>query len=550
MNKKIIINSTIDEVRIAITEDDKLAEFYIELPDKERYVGNIYLGKVRKIVQGLNAAFIDIGLKQDAFLHFSDVDESLEQFLSKEDDDFGFELDDEDDDLSNDDVTSIKKAFDSKTDVALRRVKPEQNKNNGNFATFHTKKFGEVQINIQPKQDLIVQVVREAYGNKGVKVTTKIAIPGRNLVLLPFDNLLGISRKINSFNERKRLRSIARKIIPKGYGCIIRTAANGKSEEELKKDWNNLLEIWKEIEQKVRKSKSPSLLYQDMQLTSSIIRDLFNNQVDKLIVDSKKIYKEVLQYLKKNSPELIEKLELYTGDRPVFDFYGIEKDLKLTYKRRVPLSSGGSIVIDQTEAMTVIDVNSGKAIDKEQEKNALRVNLEAAKEIARQLRLRDIGGMIIVDFIDMENEQNRKKIYTEMKALLSRDRAKTVIYPLTQLSLMQITRQRINQNIAEKTSEICPMCNGSGRVTSKTVLINSIERWLRNFRSKSREFRLILHLHPTIADYISSGTFSKLTKLMLKYFIKIKLFPDYNLGLDEFRFVSTKTGKDITREYL
>ncbi len=549
MNKKIIINSTIDEVRIAITEDDKLAEYYIELPDKERFVGNIYLGKVRKIVQGLNAAFIDIGLKQDAFLHFSDVDESLEQFLSKEEEELDFELDDEEDDLLNDE-SNYKKIYDSKVNVALRKVKPEQIKNNGSFATFYTKKFGEVQINIQPKQDLIVQVVREAYGNKGVKVSTKIAIPGRNLVLLPFDNLLGISRKINSINERKRLRSIAKKIIPKGFGCIIRTAANGKSDEELKKDWNNLLDIWKEIELKVRKSKSPCLLYQDMQLTSSIIRDLFNDQVDRLIVDSKKIYKEILNYLKKNSPDLIDKLEFYTGDKPVFDFYGIEKDLRLTYKRRVPLSSGGSIVIDQTEAMTVIDVNSGKAIDKEQEKNALRVNLEAVKEIARQLRLRDIGGMIIIDFIDMENEQNRKKIYLEMKSLLTKDRAKTVIYPLTQLSLMQITRQRINQNIVEKTSEICPLCNGSGRVTSKTVLINSIERWLKNFRSKSREFRLLLHLHPSIADYITSGTLSKLTKLMLKYFIKIKLIPDYNLGLDDFRFFSAKTGNEITRDYL
>ena len=533
MNKKIIMNSTLNEVRVAITENEKLAEFYIELPDKEKYVGNIYLGKVNRIVQGINASFINIGLKQDAFLHFSDIDESLELTSvitdEEEDDDGGPPLD-------------------RKTAVALRKTPPKTSKKN--LPTFKTKSSGQVKINLKPNQDVIVQVVREAYGTKGVKVTTKIALPGRFVVLLPFDNMLGVSKKISSYQERKRLRKIARKTLPEGFGCIIRTVAQGQSDEELRNDWENLLTIWHDIEEQVRKSKSPTLLYQDLQLTSSVIRDLFNSDIDKLIVDSKKIYKEIFTYLKDSSPDMLDKVQLYTGKKPIFDTFGIEEDLKSTYKRKVQLPSGGSIVIDQTEAMFVIDVNSGRSTENEQEKNAMKTNLEACREIARQLRLRDIAGMIIIDYIDMAKSSNRKKIYSEMKKELSKDRAKSVVYPVTQLGLIQITRQRISQNIVEKTSDICPMCSGSGRITSKIVLLNSIERWLRNFRAKSKEFRLILEVNPHIAEYLTEGTISRLSKMMIKYFVKIKVQQNHLIPIDEFKFISAKNQKDITKKYL
>jgi ribonuclease G len=556
MRKEIIINSTINEVRVAITEDGQLAEFFIEFPEKERYIGNVYLGKVSKVMQGINAAFIDIGLRQDAFLHFSDVDDSLENNMYEEDDD-------EDDDIAQQDetetdapvVTESKEpiiypaTLDNNSQVALRRMQFSAGTRAAGKATFVTKRSGEVQINLEPKQDVIVQVVREAYGHKGVKVTTKIALPGRYVVLLPFDNILGVSKKIHSYQERRRLRQLARKVLPKGSGCIIRTAAKGKSEVELEKDWEDLLIKWQEIEQKVQKTKKPGLLYKDMKLAASVIRDLLTPQVQRVVVDSKKLYKEIYNYLKWSSPKSLYKLELYAGARPIFDAYGIEKELAKTYRRKVNLPSGGDIAIEQTEAMFVVDVNSGRAVESDQEKNAVRTNMEAAREMARQIRLRDMAGMIIIDFIDMAQEQNRRKLYVEMKRELAKDRAKTVVYPLTQLGLLQITRQRINQNIAEKITETCPTCSGTGRITSKAVLINSIERWLRNFRKSSREFRILLTVNPSIAQYLTEGTISPLHKLMLKYFVKIKVVQNEQTAIDKFRFFSERQQKDITNDF-
>jgi len=555
MKKEIIINSSTNEVRIAITEEGKLAEFFIELPEKERSIGNVYLGKVSKIIQGINAAFIDIGANQDAFLHFSDVDESLENMATDEDEDEE-DADDDDDDLDIfDDLNFTEPVKSTQQEIeesALRKTKsapPKSNQDSG--TTFRTKKMGNVQINLEEKQFILVQIVREAYGQKGVRVTTKIAIPGRYTVLLPFDGLIGISKKIASVKERKRLRYLAKTTLPKGFGCIIRTAAHGITEADLLKDWENLLAKWQEIEQKVKKSDSPCMVYQDMELAASVIRDLFTKDVERVVCDSKKLYKEIVNYLKWASPALVEKVEHYDGKLSIFDAFGIEKELESTYKRKIQLPTGGSIVIDQTEAMLVIDVNSGKSIsEKHQEQNALNTNFEALKEIARQIRIRDNAGIILIDFIDINNDSLRKKIYLAMKKELSRDRAKTVVYPLTQLSIMQITRQRINQNITEKISENCPMCNGRGRIQSKSVLINSIERWLRNFRSHCKEFRLILHVHPHVASYLTEGTISRLSKLMLKYFVKIKVQQSEHVSIDGFKFESVRRNKDITQEYM
>ncbi len=565
MKKEIIINSTINEVRVAITEDGKLAEFFIELQDKERFIGNIYLGKVSKIAQGINAAFINVGMGNDAFLHFSDVDESLENSIITEEDD-SEEIDGKSANKQNKkaqpkSVKSKQPAKSTKDTKSARNTKSTRNtkpntrtkaasNDSSNIATFQTKRSGHIQINIKPKQDLLVQVVREAYGNKGVKVTSKIAIPGRYVVLLPYDSMIGVSKKIYSYQERRRLRSLARNVLPQGFGCIIRTAARGKSEDELRTDWKNLLNTWKEIEKKIEKVQSPCIVYQDMHLATHVIRDLFTPQVKRVIIDSKKLYKEITNYLKWASPNLVKKVEYYNKSEPIFDNFGIAKELSQTYKRKVFLQSGGSIVIDQTEAMVVIDVNSGRSKESNQEKNALNTNMEAAREIAKQMRLRDFGGMIIVDFIDMSLESNRRKLFFEMKRELARDRAKTVIYPVSQLGLIQMTRQRINQNIVEKISETCPMCAGSGRVTSKVVLINTIERWLKNFRANSREFRLQLTVHPKIAEYLTDGTISRISKFMIKYFVKIKIQQSDHVGIGQFKFYSIRKQKDITKDYI
>lgn len=551
MKKEIIINSALNEDRVAITEDGRLAEYFIELPDKERYIGNIYLGRVSKIVTGINAAFVNIGLRSDAFLHFSDVDETLENPFDEDD---GVD-DDEDETPEKSSQTTLGKnsadIYSGKLNPykALKRIKPEINFKGKSLAVFSTKKSGDVQINLTTGQYILVQVTREAYANKGLKVTTKVAIPGRYTVLLPFENNVGVSKKIAAKNEKRRLRQLAKHALPEGFGCIIRTAATGKTEEELLNDWSMMLEIWHDIQQKVEVANGPSLVYQDFSLAASVARDLFTAQVQRIAIDSKKLYKEIISYIRRVSPHLESKIEFYSGKNPIFEEFGVEKDLQTTLKQRVNLSSGGDVMIEQTEAMTVIDVNSGRSTEGDQEKNSMLTNSEALVEIARQLRLRDIGGMIIIDFIDMGREQNRKKLYYDMQNELARDRAKTVVFPVTQLGLMQITRQRINQNIQEKITEVCPMCKGTGRVTSKSVLINDIERWLRNFRRSSKEFRLTIYVHPNIANYITEGAISIVSKLMLKYFVKIVVRQDTAIRIDKFKVFSIRQQRDITGDF-
>jgi ribonuclease G len=551
MKKEIIINSTMNEERIAITEEGKLAELFIELPDKERSIGNIYLGKVTRIVQGINAAFIDIGLKQDAFLHFSDVDESMENLIVDEEEDVQTNPQPKKNPRRKKGAKIAENNENQQDDnsVAFRQNMPA--KDNSKSVSFSTKKLGKFSINLEPKQEVIVQIVREAYSSKGVKVTTKIGLPGRYTVLLPFETSIGISKKIVSYPERKRLRYLARTVLPKEYGCIIRTAAMFKNDAELLNDWKSLLDNWNEIKEKIKKQEKPGLVYQDLHIATSVIRDLFTTDVKRVIVDSKKLYKEIITYLKSFSPHLISKVEQYNGKLPIFDHFGIEKELETTYMRKVNLPSGGSVVIDQTEAMVIVDVNSGRSTsDDQHEQNAFLTNLEAVREIARQIRLRDIGGMVLVDMIDINKSKNRKRIFDEMRNELNRDRAKTMVYPLTQLCILQITRQRINQNIGEKISEECPMCQGTGRITSKSVIINAIERWLKNFRINSREFRLILHVHPHIATFLSEGTLSRASRLMIKYFVKIKIQQSDHLRIDDFRFFSVRNQKDITQDYM
>ena len=587
IRKEIIINSAINEVRVAITEDGHLAEFFIELPEKEKLLGNIYYGKVSKVATGINAAFIDIGTHQDAFLHFSDVDETnlynsfdIEDDVNEDADLLNSEnknnsipqneveekpkekskskkkkkndtneIEENSELTKNDtDITSSKNVDSSDLDIdsKIGEITKE-------FAIFSTKNSGDVIINLQQQKEILVQVTREPYAHKGMRVTTKIALPGRYVVMLPFEKMIGISRKIKSESERKRLKRLAKNALPKGFGCIIRTASVGKSEEELNQDWANLVTTWKEVEQKIEKAKkkqTPMLVYQDMLLAASIIRDLFKNDIARVIVDSSKMYQNIIDYLKIAELRLVKKVELYKGVTPIFEALGIEKELARTTKRTLSLSNGGDIVIDKTEALTVIDVNTGKANDSEQERNAIRTNFEAAREIARQLRLRDIGGIIVVDFIDMANEENRRSLFLEMQQAIRFDRAKIVLYPLTPLGLMQITRQRINQNLVEKTSNSCPTCHGSGRILSKAALLNSIEKWLKNYIKNTNEFAINLIVHPQIAEYLTEGNFSVISRLMIKYFTKIHVMQTDSINIDKFRVVSVRKQKDITNDYM
>ncbi len=519
MKKEILINSTSYEVRIAITEEGKLVELFYESPGLSRNVGDLYWGKVAKVMPGIRAAFINVGFPQDAFLHFSDIDTSIDDYSSILGDDS-----DVDDDEDDDDTPS-----------------PPQQKS-------YPK--SRAPINIERGQDIIVQIIKEPVGNKGVRVTSKVSLPGRYLVLLPFNRRIGVSKKIYNYKEKRRLKQIVRSLLPEGFGLIIRTVASGQDENLVRDDLKKLIATWNEMQAKAKSLTPPAILYKDVSTTNSVVRDLFRDDVTKVLIDSKKLYKEIKSNLEITSPEFADKVELYSASAPIFDVYNIEKQIEESLNKKVWLKNSGYIVIETTEAMTVVDVNSGKyAKSKDQELNSLKINFEAAKEIARQLRLRDIGGIIVVDFIDLYEDSNKRKLHEEIKKEFRKDRAKITVLPMTDFGLVQITRQRIRQNIIHRVSDSCPMCIGTGRVQSKMAFITEIETWLQRFRGGGGDLFLRMRVNPLIKHYLTSGLVNKILKLCLKYRTFIKLEVDEQLPLSEFRFLTAKGKTDITDEY-
>jgi len=550
MKKEIVINSTANEVRIAITEEGKLAELFVETPEKERLVGDIYVGKVAKVMPGIQAAFIDVGLSQDAFLHFSDIGASLGQYnaMLGEDSEIDTEADDDEDESHHPAPPIAVQPSDGTTTAVAVQPPPARPGDRHDHRPRYERQHRNV--NLTKGQEIIVQVTKEPVGKKGVRVTTEVSLPGRFLVLLPFDGKVGISKKISSFKEKRRLRKLVRSILPPSFGVIVRTNAENQDEKVFLQDLESLLTTWREIEKGVKEETAPALLYKDMATTSSVIRDLFSEDVQRVVIDNKKLFKEIKTYVKLVSPQMVEKIEYYGKREPIFDVFGVEKEIATTLARKVWLKSGGYIIVDHTEAMTVIDVNSGRyAAKQEQELNSLKTDLEAAREICRQLRLRDLGGIIVIDFIDIADEKNKKKVYDELKKEFRKDRAKATVLPMTEFCLVQITRQRIRQSIIHSFTEPCPVCGGSGLIQSKTTIVSQIERWIRRFKSESKEFRLILRVHPSIAQHLNGGTISRLTKIKLRFFVQIKLEEDKALAIDEFRFISRKQDKDITAQY-
>ncbi len=524
MVKEIIINSSTSQTRVAISEEGNLVDFFVEQPEKRRMVGDIYLGRVARVLPGIKAAFIDVGMKHDGFLHFSDISDRLDSFKGMFDSD---DKSDDDDDIADTaDAANAEDRSEPRPEALEKKVDPTK---------------------LRKGQDIIVQITKEPIGNKGVRLTTAISLPGRFCVLLPFDNKVGISKKISDFKERRRLRSIARSIIPKHFGLIIRTAAKDQTEESLTDDLKYLLKTWQMIEAGVKSENPPALLYQDLNTTSSIIRDLLTSDVTKVFVDSKKMYKQIKNYFHLVQPALMDKLELYKGQESIFEFFKIEEQIQTLLGRKVALPSGGYLIIEHTEACVVVDVNSGRyAARKEQELNSLKTDLEAAREVVRQLRLRDIGGLIVCDFIDLEDEKNRKKIYDEFKKEFRKDRAKVSLLPMTEFGLIQITRQRIRQNIMQAMNDACPYCLGTGLMTKQSNILHDIEDWLKKFRSHSNIRYLILEVHPTLANTLRVGLFSFLTKLQLKFFVKIKLKTNDKVHPASFKFFTAKSYSELT----
>jgi len=382
-------------------------------------------------------------------------------------------------------------------------------------------------------------------------VTTNIALPGRFLVLVPNDSVVGVSRKIYNRKEKHRLKKIGRAMRPEGFGIVIRTVSEGKSEEALKSDLRSLLNTWSGIEKKIAKSKPPVLIYKDMGMLSSVIRDLFTPDISRLVVDSKKLYKQIQKYLRDVSSHLVDRVELYDKKIPIFDEFGIENEINTSLSRKVHLKSGGYIYFDHTEALTAIDVNSGRYIgSKNHDANSLKINLEASREIARQLRLRDIGGIIIIDFIDMIEEKNRQKLQEEFLKELKKDRAQVNIAPLSQFGIIEMTRERIRPALLFSLSEPCPACLGTGRIISKSTIVARIERWIKRYRSEKGERSLQLVIHPDLAEYMTSGLRSPLRRIGWKYWTRIKIVPDDNISMDDFRFLDKDGQEDITSKYI
>lgn len=544
MQKEIIINASDNSQRIAIIEDGRLAELFVESEDKERMVGDIYLGTVAKVMDGIQASFVNIGLEQDAFLHYSDVGDAFREFgaITGDDDEierFSDDDDEDDDEEEGDREDEGRKGRGRGRKGGKQRGRPPRRP-----------RRPPSQVQLTRGQEIVVQIFKEPVGNKGVRVTTEVALPGRFVVLMPFDNKIGVSRKIANFKEKRRLRRLVRGIVPSGYGVIIRTVAEGKPEDVLRADLEALVQSWREIERTLRKSRPPTLLYKDMNTSSSTMRDLFSEDVKKVAVDSRKLYRDFRAYLNLVAPDKVDVLHYHAERIPIFDAFGIEKQIQQSMSRKVWLKSGGYIIIEHTEAMKVIDVNSGRyAAKREQELNSMRTNMEAAREIARQVRLRDLGGIIVIDFIDMDQEDNRRKLVEEMRREMRRDRAKFTILPLSDFGLMQITRQRVRESVQMSLSDVCPTCQGTGRVLSKTSMLTQIERWMRRFRAASRDLRITLQVHPSLVGFLTEGTLSHAAKLMLKYFVRLRVEEDPTLPIDEFRVISRRRNRDITREY-
>jgi ribonuclease G len=454
LQKEILINVDRDETRVAVVEDGQLVELYYERPVSQRTVGNVYKGKVENVLPGMQAAFVDIGLDRNAFLYVDDAIAAAE-----------------DDDLPAPSRLTIKDLLHS-------------------------------------GQDVLLQVVKEPMGTKGARVTSNLTLPGRNLVLMPTVEYVGVSRRISSDGERDRLRKLAHSLKPKGMGVIVRTVAEGKDEAEIKSDMDFLVKVWQKIQSRGKTAQAPALIHKDLGLIFRIVRDLFSEDVDRLVVDSRHEYDRILDLLEDAPGSLKSRVHLFeTPDRSVFDIYGLESEIDKATKKRVWLKSGGYIIIDQTEALTVIDVNTGKFVGSTNlADTVLKTNLEAAKEIPRQLRLRDIGGIIIIDFIDMEVAEHRHELIRALNENLRKDRTRTNVLGLTQLGLVEMTRKKVKQGLDEVLMETCPYCDGRGRVLSPVTMAGRVRRELRQTLAHSDAEAVLAEVQPSVAALlIGSG---------------------------------------------
>ena len=555
MKREILINGSQRETRVAILEDDRLVELLIDRPDHRRTVGDIYLGKVEAVLPGIQAAFVDIGLEKSAFLHASD--------LLEPDEDEEPDPDEEIDEGAEAEAAIAEGNFEGDTEgeaedgeESPRRGRRGRNGNGGQEVRRREvsprRPVPNIQDILKKGQTLPVQVTKEPISTKGCRVTAQISLAGRFLVYMPYGSKVGVSRKIESREQRAKLREMVTKLLPRDSGgVIVRTVAEGVTEEHFRREIDSLLNLWRKINRKqtfVR--RAPALLQRETSLTRGIIRDLFSAKVDALWVDSKELYNEVEQYLQQVDPDLINRAHLYSEATPLFDKFDIENEIRDLFKARVELPTGGSIIIQPTEALVSIDVNTGRYTGKKDpEKTILRTNLEAAREIARQIRLRDIGGIIVCDFIDMESRQNRDKVLQELRTHLGRDRARTKAFAVSELGLVEMTRQRVRPSLWHSLTRDCPTCAGSGRVFTPEVVARRLERSLKRAGHEHRERQLTVRVHPEVALYLLEEEPRLLNNLQKLTSLDLDLRDDPMMRLDEFRLMSRPAGRDVTEIY-
>jgi ribonuclease G len=505
VTKELIINAVPEGTEIALLEDKRLVEFHNQKSDASFAAGDIYLGKVKKLIPGLNAAFVDVGFEKDAFLHYTDLSPYAKSLLKfthlaiNEHDENGF-------------------------DFGKFKVEPE---------IIKTGKITEV---MSGKPNVLVQILKEPIAQKGPRLTCEISLPGRYVVVTPFTNIVAVSRKIHSSEERKRLQKIIDAIKPKNLGVIVRTAAEGMPAAELHDDLLSLETTWKTIQKNLRGAVPPQKILSEQGKTNSMLRDLLNEDFNKIVVNDKEIYNDTKNYIQRIAPQKIDIVTHYNNGIPIFDQYGITKQVKASFGKTVNLPSGAYLIIEHTEALHVIDVNSGyKSVSNNQEQNALETNLEAAEEIARQLRLRDLGGIIVVDFIDMKLMDNKKKLSDEMERYMQGDRAKHAVLPISKFGLMQVTRQRMKPEMNIVTTEVCPSCEGTGKISSALILEDEIAKNL-SYLIMQKHKGLTVDVHPIIYTYLTSGFPSRRMKWSWKFKQKVKVRSNSNNTLTEFKF--------------
>ncbi len=513
MNKELIINASGEGVEIALLENKKLVELHYERGQDQFAVGDIYLGKVKKLMPGLNAVFVDVGYDKDAFLHYTDLSPYLRSL------------------------------------VKFTKLSIEGNTSWGeDFGRFKNEaeilKTGKITEVFNGKPEILVQVLKEPISSKGPRLSCEISLPGRFVVMTPFNDVVAISRKIHSAEERKRLQRIVESIKPKNFGVIVRTAAEGKNTAELHSDLLELEKMWKTVQKNLKGAKAPAMIMSEQDKTTSLLRDLLNDSFQKVVVNDKKIMAVTKEYVSKISPGQEDIVTLHTGNQAIFDAHGISKQVKASFGKTVNLNSGAYLIIEHTEALHVIDVNSGtRSPEQGQEANALATNLEAAQEIVRQLRLRDLGGIIIIDFIDMKMAENRKQLLEAVEGMMATDRARHTILPISKFGLMQITRQRLRPEINISTAEVCPTCKGTGKIGPSILLADDIEKDLKYVVSQGVR-KLKLSVHPILEAYLTKGNFFKPSiakKWEKDHNIKVKVIGDANSPLTEYNFYDSAT---------